>query len=411
VVIEPKTKRRKNPVTALSKGLEEDLRRQGYAASTIWKQRRLLGDLTDWLRGQKLAMSDLSMAQVERFMAERRAAGVRKLKTPKALGIFAEHQRGNSQRGIGRLLGRPASTISRELARGRQDDGGYCPQAARRVYDERRARCRRKRKLVEGDDLYRFVHGKLVHLRWSPEQIANRLRRMKPDDPAAHVSHETIYAAIYAQPRGGLKDAMIEALRQSKPKRGNKRRTAAASSMVPETLRIINRPEEVEARLVPGHWEGDLIKGAFNRSSVGTLVERKTRFVVLCKMDGNGAEAALESFSRQMKRLPAALRKSMTYDRGSEMVCHPELARRLKIDIWFCDPHAPWQRGSNENTNGLLRQFMPKGTDLGSVSQTWLNDVAALMNNRPRKTLGWRTPAEAMADEIAAFKSTVALDI
>lgn len=157
--------------------------------------------------------------------------------------------------------------------------------------------------------------------------------------------------------------------------------------------------------------EGDLIKGAFNRSSVGTLVERKTRFVVLCKMNGNGAEAALDSFSRQMKRLPAALRKSMTYDRGSEMACHPELARRLKIDIWFCDPHAPWQRGSNENTNGLLRQFMPKGTDLGNLSQTWLNDVAALMNNRPRKTLGWRTPTEAMADEIQAFKSTVALDV
>jgi IS30 family transposase len=234
---------------------------------------------------------------------------------------------------------------------------------------------------------------------------------MKPDDPAAHVSHETIYAAIYAQPRGGLKDAMIEALRQSKPKRGRKRRTAAGTSMVPESLRIINRPEEVEARLVPGHWEGDLIKGAFNRSSVGTIVERKTRFVVLCKMDGNGAEAALDSFTRQMKRLPAALRKSMTYDRGSEMACHPELARRLKIDIWFCDPHAPWQRGSNENTNGLLRQYMPKGSDLSNASQTWLNDVAALMNNRPRKTLGWRTPAEAMADEIQAFKSTVALDL
>ena len=325
--------------------------------------------------------------------------------------IFAEHQRGNSQRGIVRLLGQDASTIDRELARGRQDDGGYCPQAARRVHDERRARCRRKRKLIEGDGLYRFVHGKLVHLRWSPEQIGNSLRRMKPDDPAAHVSHETIYAAIYAQPRGGLKAAMIKALRQAKPKRGNKRRTAAGTSMVPETLHIINRPEEVEARLVPGHWEGDLIKGAFNRSSVGTLVERKTRFVVLCKMDGNGAEAALESFSRQMKRLPAALRKSMTYDRGSEMACHPELARRLKIDIWFCDPHAPWQRGSNENTNGLLRQFMPKGTDLGNVSQTWLNDVAALMNNRPRKTLDWRTPNEAMAEEIQAFKSTVALDV
>ena len=323
--------------------------------------------------------------------------------------IFAEHDRGSSQRAIGGLLGRPASTICRELARGRQDDGSYCPQAARRVYDVRRRRCRRQRKLAEGGDIHRFVHDHLVHRRWSPEQIAQRLRLMKPDDPEARVSHETIYAAIYAQPRGGLKAAMIEALRQSKPARGRRRTTLAGSAMVPESLRIINRPEEIEARLVPGHWEGDLIKGAFNRSSVGTLVERKTRFVVLCKMRGNGAEAVLDSFTRQMKRLPAALRKSMTYDRGSEMACHPELARRLKIDIWFCGPHAPWQRGSNENTNGLLRQFMPKGSDLSDASQTWLNNVAALMNNRPRKTLGWRTPAEAMADELAAFTSTAAL--
>jgi len=126
-------------------------------------------------------------------------------------------------------------------------------------------------------------------------------------------------------------------------------------------------------------------------------------------MNGNGAAAVLDSFSRQMKRRPAALRKSMTYDRGSERACHPELARRLKIDIWFCDPHSPWQRGSNENTNGLLRQFMPKGADLSDASQTWLNEVAALLNNRPRKTLGWRTPAEAMAEEIEAFKPGVAL--
>ena len=324
--------------------------------------------------------------------------------------ILAEHDRGSSQRAIGRVLGRPASTIGRELARGRQADGSYCPTAARRVYDERRARCRRRRRLVEGSALHRFVHDHLVYRRWSPEQIAQRLRRMKPDEPSALVSHEAIYAAIYAQPRGGLKTAMIEALRQAKPARGRRRTTLASASMVPESLRIINRPEEIEARLVPGHWEGDLIKGAFNRSSVGTLVERKTRFVVLCRMRGNGADAALDSFTRQMKRLPASVRKSMTYDRGSEMACHPELARRLKIDIWFCDPHAPWQRGSNENTNGLLRQFMPKGTDLGEVSQTSLNDIAALMNNRPRKTLGWRTPAEAMADEIAAFTSTVALE-
>jgi len=196
--------------------------------------------------------------------------------------------------------------------------GSYCPTAARRVYDARRMRCRRRRKLVEGSSTYRFVHGHLVHRRWSPEQIAQRLRIMEPNDAAARVSHETIYTAIYAQPRGGLKAAMIDALRQAKPARGHRRTTLASTSMVPDSLRIINRPEEVAARLVPGHWEGDLIKGAFNRSSVGTLVGRKTRFVVLCKMNGNGARAVLDSFTRQMKRLAPALRKSMTYDRGSD---------------------------------------------------------------------------------------------
>ena len=325
--------------------------------------------------------------------------------------IFSEHSPGSSQRAIGRLLGRPASTICRESARGRQDDSSYCATAARRVYTARRTRCRRRRRLVEGSSTYRFVHDHLVHRRGSPEQIAHRLRLMEPDSPSARVSHETIYAAIYAQLRSGLKAAMVEALRQAKHARGRQRTTLAGSSKVPASLRIIRQPEEIEARLVPGHWEGDLIKGAFNRSSVGTLVERKRRFVVLCKLNGNGAESVLNSFTRQMKRLPVAVRKSITYDRRSEMACHPELARRLKIDIWFCDPHAPWQRGSNENTNGLLRQFMPKGTDLGDASQTWLNDVAALMNNRPRKTLGWRTPAEAMAEEIAAFKSNVALEV
>ena len=168
--------------------------------------------------------------------------------------IFAEHERGSSQRVIGAILCRPASTICRELARGRQEDGSYCPQVARLVHDVRRTRCRRPRKLTEGTEIHRFVHDHLVHRRWSPEQIAARLRLMKPDDPSASVSHETIYAAIYAQPRGGLKAAMIEALRQAKPARGLKRTTLAGSAMVPETLRIINRPEEMEARLVPGHW-------------------------------------------------------------------------------------------------------------------------------------------------------------
>jgi IS30 family transposase len=325
--------------------------------------------------------------------------------------IFAEHRRGASLRAIGSLLGRSPGTIGRDLVRGRGSDGHYSPEVGRRSYDARRLRSRRPLRLVEGSALHTWEQCKLVHLRWSPEQIAGRLRAMHSDDLDRCVSHETIYTAIYAQPRGGLKTAMIEALRQGKPSRGRRRATLAGSSIVSESLKIIHRSEEVEARIVPGHWEGDLIKGAFNRSSVGTLVERKTRFVVLCKMNGNGAEAALDSFTRQMKRLPVMMRKSMTYDRGLEMACHPELARRLKIDIWFCDPHAPWQRGSNENTNGLLRQFMPKGADLSDASQTWLNDVANLMNNRPRKTLGRKTPAEAMADEIEAFSSNVALDI
>lgn len=233
-----------------------------------------------------------------------------------------------------------------------------------------------------------------------------------PDDiRPGRVSHETIYAAIYAQPRGALKQGLIQALRQRKSKRGHRRTTAAQASFVPEQLRIVHRPEEIEQRLLAGHWEGDFIKGAYNRSAVGVLVERKTRFVVLCKMDGCTAEAALEGFTRRMKTLPEFLRKSLTYDRGSEMACHAELGKRLKIEIWFCDPHAPWQRGSNENTNGLLRQFLPKGMDLSEVSQRDLNYYARLLNGRPRMTLGWKTPDQALAEELANHSPSVALAI
>jgi IS30 family transposase len=342
--------------------------------------------------------------------------------------ILAEHRRGASLREIGELLGRARSTIGRELRRGRPDGlpaQPYCAQRGGLAYRARRKPCGRRRKLALGGWLHDFVRDKLIHRRWSPEQIARKLRVMHPEDPTRQISHETIYAAIYAQPRGGLKAEMLAALRQAKPARGLRRTTQSGGSIAPESLRIIHRPEEIEGRLVPGHWEGDLIKGAFNRSAVGTVVERKTRHLILSKMRGCTADAALDGFARQMKRLPAALRKSMTCDRGSEMACHPELARRLKIDIWFCDPHQSagkqspgpfpdpphtWQRGSNENTNGLLRQFFPKGTDLSGISQTELNDVARAMNQRPRKTLGWKTPEEAMAEELAAFKSTVAFE-
>lgn len=325
--------------------------------------------------------------------------------------IMIEYSRQTSCRGIACLLGRSVSTVSRELARNKAVRAkGYDATAAGKAYQARRERSVRRRKLVEGSELYRRVRNLLVYRRWSPQQIAARLHMMNPNDPTQNVSHETIYAAIYAQPRGSLKQAMIEALRQEKSARGVRRTSAADASFVPEELRIVNRPEEIEQRLVPGHWEGDFVKGAFNRSAVGTVVERKTRFVVLCKMGGCTAQHALEGFTRQMKKLPAFLRESLTYDRGSELACHAELSKRLNIDIWFCDPHAPWQRGSNENTNGLLRQFLPKGTDLSTISQTQLNDIARLLNGRPRKTLGWATPEEALAKEIQEFQSRVALD-
>ena len=327
--------------------------------------------------------------------------------------IMIETRRGASVRSISRTLRRSASSISREIRRSQGEvdpHTGYDATSAGQAYRVRRSRCGRRTRLVEGGALFQHVHDRLVYWRWSPQQIAARLRRMHPDDPAQRVSHETIYAAIYAHPRGALKQGMVQALRQAKPARGRPRSTLSRGHSVPEVMRIVHRPGDVAMRLVPGHWEGDFIKGAFNRSAVGTVVERKTRYVVLCKMDGCTAQDALEGFTRQMKKLPAFLRESFTYDRGSELACHVELAKRLKLDIWFADPYAPWQRGSNENTNGLLRQFLPKGTDLSSVSQTQLNDIARLMNARPRQTLGWRTPDECMADEIAAFSKRVALD-
>uniref|UniRef100_UPI00158B070A IS30 family transposase n=1 Tax=Burkholderia anthina TaxID=179879 RepID=UPI00158B070A len=199
--------------------------------------------------------------------------------------IMIEHRNGSGTRAIARRLGRSASTVSRELARNGDTAAHYDATRAASTYRARREGCGRRRKLLAGSALYRHVHDRLVYWRWSPQQIAARLRRMYPDDPDQRVSHETIYAAIYAHPRGGLKQAMIEALRQEKLVRGRRRTTLAGGGFVPEALRIVHRPEEIELRQLPGHWEGDLIKGAFNRSSVGTLVERKTRFFVLCRMD------------------------------------------------------------------------------------------------------------------------------
>jgi IS30 family transposase len=272
-----------------------------------------------------------------------------------------------------------------------------------------RQRCRRgRRKLVEGSALSGTVRRSLLH-GWSPEQIAGRLKRMHPQDEAQRVSHETIYAYIYAQPRGELRRVLIQALRQAHKTRLPRARGADRRGRLCDRVSIHERPEEVPGRQIPGHREGDLIKGAGNRSAVGTLVERTTRYTLLAKMQGADAEAALEGFTRRLRTLPAGVRKTLTYDQGKEMARHRELAQRLKIRVYFADPHSPWQRPTNENTNGLIREYLPKGMDLSKVSQRRLTQIATALNTRPRKCLEFRTPEEVMTEQIKHLDSNVAL--
>jgi IS30 family transposase len=259
---------------------------------------------------------------------------------------------------------------------------------------------RRRRGLVrlaQGSALRTTVF-KQIRLGWSPQQISGRLKLM--DQPEI-VSHETIYQAIYVLPRGELRSDLIGLLRQGRklrrPRTQGKDRRGSLRNMVS----VHERPASVLTRQLPGDWEGDLIKGAGNASCIGTLAERKTRYVILAKMKDGGADAALSGFSRGLSRVPKTMRISMTYDQGKEMARHAELADKLKIKVYFCDPHSPWQRPTNENTNGLIRQYLPKGIELSIYSQKDLDKIAESLNNRPRKVLGFRTPLEAYQTEIS----------
>ena len=312
---------------------------------------------------------------------------------------------GLSRRMIARQLGRSPSTVSREVLRGQL---GETYDAVTGAAEARKRRRRGRRKLIEGSALLGQVRRALLH-GWSPEQIAGRLKRMHPQDSAQRVSHETIYAYIYAQPRGELRRVLIDALRQRHKTRLARSRGADRRGCLSDMVSIHERPEEVVGRQIPGHWEGDLIKGAGNRSAVGTLVERTTRYTLLAKMDGIDAEAALTGFTRRLRNLPAGVRKTLTYDQGKEMARHQELAQRLKIRVYFADPHSPWQRPTNENTNGLIREYLPKGMDLSTVSQRRLTQIATAINTRPRKCLDFLTPEEVMSEQIRHLSSTVAL--
>jgi IS30 family transposase len=311
---------------------------------------------------------------------------------------------GLSRRGLARRLHRAPSTVSREVRR----CGGPSYDAVRASQQAQGRRRRGPRKLAPGSVLEQAVQAELQR-GWSPEQIAGRLKQMHPEEPSERVSHETIYAYIYAQPRGELRKLLIGALRQAHKKRLPRGRGQDRRGRLRDMVSIHDRPVEVQGRQVAGHWEGDLIKGAGNASAVGTLVERKSRFVLLAKVDHPDAESVLEGFTRRMRTLPASLRKTLTYDQGKEMARHQELAERLHLRVYFADPHSPWQRPTNENTNGLLREYLPKGMDFSGLSQRYLTQVATALNTRPRKCLGFLTPEEVMSAEINHLTSPVAL--
>ena len=304
-------------------------------------------------------------------------------------------ERGESFRRIAERIGRAASTVCREV-NNNGGKGGYKPGEA---HGQACLRARRPKptKLRENPRLCQRVVADLESL-WSPEQISRRLKTEFGDDETMRVSHETIYKTIYVQGRGELRKELAACLRTGRAQRRPRGRQQRRGR-IPGMIMISERPAEVEDRAVPGHWEGDLIIGKNNKSAIGTLVERATRYVMLLHLpDGFGAEAVRDAMTNTIKTLPDHLWKSITWDQGSEMTQHGRFSVDTGIDIYFCDPHSPWQRGSNENTNGLLRQYFPKGTDLSEHGPARLVEVAQSLNNRPRQTLDWKKPAEVLAE-------------
>lgn len=307
---------------------------------------------------------------------------------------------GLSLSAIAGRLGRSKSTVSREVARNRDRDTGlYAPYRAGELAAGRRRRPKPRK--FEDPRLAAAVQAKL-DAHWSPEQISHWLAAEYPDNEGMNASTETIYQAIYIQAKGQLKRDISQQLRSGRTAR---RPRAAADARRPRfrepMVMISERPPEVEDRAVPGHWEGDLITGAANRSAIGTLVERTSRNVILLHLpDGHDSGKVQRAIVKKMARLPKLMRNSLTWDQGAEMALHGEISVALDMDVYFCDPHSPWQRGSNENMNGLLRQYFPKGTDLSVYSEDYLDAVAEELNDRPRKTLGWRKPSEVFLDLI-----------
>lgn len=309
--------------------------------------------------------------------------------------IFAGICRGDSDSAIGRGLGRHRSTIGREIARcgGRRR---YRPVRAERIAQQL-ARRPKPTKLAGCPRLLAAVEQGLRRC-WSPQQISQRLRRDHPDDEVMRISHETIYRSLYVQSRGELRRQLAANLRTGRGTRRSRGRVETRGR-IPDMVPISQRPPEVADRAVPGHWEGDLLVGQRGRSFIATLVERQTRYVLLARLGGDrSTEHVIAALKTRIAALPSHLLRSLTWDQGKELSGHAVFSQDTGIEIYFCDPHSPWQRGSNENTNGLLRQYLPKGSDLARHSQADLDAIAAELNGRPRMTLDWMTPAEKMEE-------------
>ena len=307
---------------------------------------------------------------------------------------------GHSLRSIAASLGRDPSTICREIQRNGGQRGYRANRADQAAWD--RAHRPKSCKLVENRALARIVASKL-QLEWSPVQIAGWLKHTYPDDEHYQVSHETIYKTLFIQARGALKKELLQHLRRTRMMRRSRHHTQKTEDhgRITDTVSIRERPASVEDRAVPGHWEGDLIFGGRN-SQIATLVERHTRYVMLVKVDSKDSETVINALIKHAHKLPQELYKSLTWDRGKEMAEHKRFTLATDINVYFCDPHNPWQRGSNGNTNGLLRQYFPKGMDLSTISQAKLNAVTRRLNERPRKTLNFETPAERFNQCVAA---------
>lgn len=318
----------------------------------------------------------------------------RVLSLSERIELFAGLRAGQTQAMVAARLGRSAGAISAELRR----NGGrraYCPERAHRAAHERRSSVRRGHcQIGQTPPLRDEVHA-LLRRGWSPEEIAGSLRREHPDLVHMHTSHESIYRYVYVVARGELQRELAKCLRRGHPARKPRRRgEASAQGNIPDMMLVDERPAEVEDRLIAGHYEGDLIVGAGNRSAVGVLVERTTRFTMLCHLPQKDAQSVREAFTRRLASIPLALRKTLTYDQGKEMSQHKILSADLGLQVFFCHPRSPWERGTCESQNGRIRHYLPKGTDLSTVSYQQLSAYQEMLNERPRKILAWKSPAQ-----------------